>query len=247
MRWNRPAKEDPLVTARSIPRPGGAIAARALHFFWLADCSGSMSEDGKIQALNHAIREAIPHMRRVADDNPNARVLVRALCFSTGARWHVAQPTPVEAFEWADVQAEGFTDLGEALRMLAEVMRSLGTGERTYPPVLVLLSDGQPTDDFEGGLRELLATDLGEKAVRIAIAIGANADLERLQEFIGDRQRRPLQASNPETLVSYIKWASTAVVHSVSSPAGGPATLGRQAEGAVPIPKPPASTDELVW
>ena len=43
--------------------PGGALASRPLHFIWVADCSGSMSVDGKIQALNNAIREAIPHMQ----------------------------------------------------------------------------------------------------------------------------------------------------------------------------------------
>jgi hypothetical protein len=32
-------------------------------------------------------------MRQVADENPNAAVLVRALKFSSGAKWHVSQPT----------------------------------------------------------------------------------------------------------------------------------------------------------
>ena len=40
-------------------RPGGELAARPLHFIWIADCSGSMAVDGKIQSLNTAIREAI--------------------------------------------------------------------------------------------------------------------------------------------------------------------------------------------
>ena len=38
-------------------RPGGELATRPLHFIWIADCSGSMSVDGKIQALNTAIRD----------------------------------------------------------------------------------------------------------------------------------------------------------------------------------------------
>jgi hypothetical protein len=29
------------------------------------------------------------------EDNPNAQVLVRAVKFSNGAQWHIAQPTPV--------------------------------------------------------------------------------------------------------------------------------------------------------
>lgn len=68
-------------------RPGGELATRPLHFIWIADCSGSMAVDGKIQVLDTAIREALPHMRQVADENPNAEVLVRALKFSSGAQW----------------------------------------------------------------------------------------------------------------------------------------------------------------
>ena len=53
-----------------------------MHFIWITDCSGSMSQDGKIQTLNMAIREAIPHMRKAADDNPHANLLVRAVSFA---------------------------------------------------------------------------------------------------------------------------------------------------------------------
>jgi hypothetical protein len=51
-----------------------------------------MSVNGKIQVLNTAIREAIPLMQKEANENPNAQVLVRALKFSSGAQWHIAQP-----------------------------------------------------------------------------------------------------------------------------------------------------------
>lgn len=66
-------------------RPGGEPATRPLHFIWMADCSGSMDVDGKIQSLNAAIKEALPHMRAVAQENRNARVPVRAIRFSSGA------------------------------------------------------------------------------------------------------------------------------------------------------------------
>ena len=52
-------------------RFGGTLAARPLQFIWIADCSGSM-EGKKIESLNFGIREAIPAMRDVADENPNA-------------------------------------------------------------------------------------------------------------------------------------------------------------------------------
>jgi uncharacterized protein YegL len=233
---------------RSLKRPGGAIAARPLHFIWLADCSGSMSEDGKIQALNHAIREAIPHMRKVADENPNANVLVRALGFSTDAFWHVPKPVPVEQFIWTDLVAKGQTAMGKALEVIAEEMRHLTTAEKVLPPVLVLLSDGQPTDYFDDGLRQLMAQSLGRKAVRVAIAIGDNADLDCLRSFIGDPSRPPLQAHNPETLVRYIQWASTAVLGAASSPLSQNLQTMAQGTGGVPIPQPPPpATDGNVW
>jgi uncharacterized protein YegL len=190
-----------------------------LHFILIADCSGSMSQDGKIQALNNAVREALPHMVRVADDNPNAELLVRALRFSSGAFWHVAAPTPVGQFIWTDLRADGLTDLGKALKMVAEQLRMPPMTDRALPPVLVLVSDGQPTDDFDEGLTALMSEPWGTKAVRIAIAIGQDADLDVLQRFIGHGELHPLQANNPEALVNLIKWASTVVPQSVSSPA----------------------------
>lgn len=197
-----------------------------------------MAVDGKMQALNYAIRNAIPEMRRVADENPNAQVLVRAIKFSNGAQWHISNPTPVQDFNWVDLKAEGVTDLGKALGMVADQMKMPPMSERALPPVLVLVSDGQPTDDFSSGLKTLMDQPWGKKAVRIAIAIGSDADLEVLQRFIGHPELKPLQANNPEALVNYIKWASTAVVKSASAPASQAAGSAQQPIANVPIPQP---------
>ena len=220
-------------------RPGGELASRPLHFIWIADASGSMQQDGKIQALNNAIREAIPHMKKVADDNPNAQVLVRAVKFSDGAQWHISQPTPVADFAWNDLPAEGETDMGKALSLVAEQLKMPPMSERALPPVLVLISDGQPTDDFDKGLKDLLDEPWGKKAVRIAISIGQDADAEVLQKFIAHPEMKPLAANSPEALVKHIKWASTAVLKSASSPAAGadkPAGAGATPPPPVPIP-----------
>ncbi len=56
--------------------PGGAMATRPLHFIWIVDCSGSMAGE-KIQIVNNAIRETIPNMQEVANENVNAEVLVK--------------------------------------------------------------------------------------------------------------------------------------------------------------------------
>jgi uncharacterized protein YegL len=174
-------------------RPGGELATRPLHFIWICDCSGSMRVDGKIQALNFAIREAIPEMRRVANDNPYADVQVRAIRFSSGAQWHISQPTPVDSFTWTDLAADGVTDMGRAFTMVAEQLQMPPMAERALPPVLVLVSDGQPTDDWAGGLKALMEQPWGKKSVRISIAIGEDADDEVLQKFIGHAEMKPCE------------------------------------------------------
>jgi uncharacterized protein YegL len=224
-------------------RPGGELATRPLHFIWVADSSGSMATDGKIQALNTAIREAIPHMQKVADENPNAQVLVRAIQFASGAQWHISQPTPVDDFKWTDLSAQGETDMGKALSMVADQLKIPPMTDRALPPVLVLVSDGQPTDDFNKGLRDLMEQPWGKKAVRIAIAIGTDADHDVLQKFIGHSELKPLQANNPEALVKYIKWVSTAVLKSASAPASQTADADLPPEVNVPVPTPTADDE----
>lgn len=96
------------------------------------------------------------------------------------------------------MQTDGVTDLGRALTMLAEQLRIPPMTNRALPPVLVLISDGCPTDDFAKGLQTLMDEPWGKKAVRIAIAIGEDADTTVLQKFIGHPELHPLQANSPE-------------------------------------------------
>lgn len=218
-----------------MPLPGQGLSNRPLHFIWICDCSGSMSVNGKIQILNTAIRDAIPLMRKEANENPNAEVLVRALKFSSGAQWHIAQPTPVESFNWIDLSTEGVTDMGRALSMVADQLKIPPMTDRALPPVLVLISDGQPTDDFSSGLNKLMEQPWGKKAVRIAIAVGGDADHEVLQKFIGNPELLPLQADSPDALVRQIKWVSTVVLKAASSPSSQ-TNNSNLASGNVPIP-----------
>jgi uncharacterized protein YegL len=200
------------MTAVPARQLGGPMARRQLHYIWILDCSGSMNAAGKIQALNTALAEALPLLRDAAETNVTADVLVRVAVFSDAARWLVAEPTPVADFRMPPVTAGGLTDLGAALTLVAGGLESPPMPERALAPVLTLVSDGQPTDDFRAGLRALLASRWGGRSVRLAIAIGQDADREVLQEFIGhDTGLAPVQANSPEAVIDAIRWATTAV------------------------------------
>jgi uncharacterized protein YegL len=197
-----------------IARPGGELASRPLHFFWVVDCSGSMWGE-KIGVVNNAIQSVLPEMVDEASDNPNAELMIRTLKFSTGASWVTENPVKVEEYAWEDLEAAGVTDLGKAFELLTGQLSVEQMGERALPPVIVLLSDGQPTDDYKKSLDKFQKLPWAKKAVKIAISIGQDADDDVLLEFTGNREL-VLQANNAKMLAKMIKWASTAV-SSVSS------------------------------
>ena len=47
----------------ALQRPGGELATRPIHFFWVVDCSGSMYGE-KIGIVNNTIQECIPECAR---------------------------------------------------------------------------------------------------------------------------------------------------------------------------------------
>jgi uncharacterized protein YegL len=205
-------KRDLNMAELSMPElPGSPIKRRPLHSIGICDCSGSMAGD-KIGALNYAVQSAIPAMQTAADDHPNAKVLVRCVKFAHSAQWHIAQPTPIADFKWSDLTAQIGTDMGramgKALSMVADQLKTPPMTDCGLPPVLVLITDGTPTDDFNGGLKALLDQPWGRRAVRLAVAVGQDADHSVLQKFIGHPELKPLQANNAETFIRYMKWSS---------------------------------------
>ena len=222
--------------AEKKKRPGGELANRPLHFFWIVDCSGSMYGE-KIGTVNNAIQSVIPDMVDAANNNPNAQLMIRTLQFSTGASWVTANPVPVEDFAWDDLEAGGVTDMGAAFDLLSAQLTIPPMSDRALPPVLVLLSDGQPTDDYKKNLDKLLHMPWGKKAVRIAISIGQDADDSVLEEFTGNREL-VLKANNATMLTKMIKWASTA-----ASMVSAPASRVLEDKKATGIPLLPAGND----
>ncbi|MFN8098788.1 MAG: hypothetical protein U0Q21_10950 [Dermatophilaceae bacterium] len=230
------------MTEHSVPkRPGSALSRRPLHFIVLADCSGSMAADGKMIALNTAIRETLPHLSEVAAGNPHAQLLVRCIAFSSGARWHISQPREVDDVVWQDLECGGYTDLGAAIRLLGDALTVPPMEARAMPPAIILVSDGMPTDDFGSAITALEALPWGQRAVRVAVGIGRDADFDVLVRFMGDGPDAiPATASNPEQLVDAIRWAS---VH-----ASRAASQVTPHAVAAPLPPPPVThsvTDDL--
>jgi uncharacterized protein YegL len=197
--------------------PGGGIARRPLHCFILADCSGSMKGE-KMQALNFAMQDMLSHLAEWERDQLRAHVLIRVLGFATDCEWHVPDPVPVSELRWQPLQAvpHGWTNMGKAF---AEVARAVAPGQlepRALTPAILLVTDGRSTDrpeDLEAGLDALMSVPAGKAAVRLAIAIGRDADSEYLERFIADPRVPVLVAENTDEIADRLVAASIAVSH----------------------------------
>ena len=193
------------------------LARRQLQVVLMLDCSGSMRGD-RIASLSYALRTALPDLKEAAVDNPEVDVRVRVLAFGSAPHWLTTGAVPVDDLVWPDLHADGHTAMGAALKMVADTLAEDAAATRQLPPVLVLASDGYPTDDIIAGIRALMATPEGAAATRIAIAIGSDAGMAILNKFIANPALPPLRASNATELADYIRWATTAPVKLASSP-----------------------------
>ena len=230
--------------ASPIPVPEGTPVKRTLHFFWLTDYSGSMS-GAKIATLNQAIREALPELRQAVTAHPEVQILMRAIKFADSASWHVG-PTamPLEQFVWPELRTAGTTATVQAIRMLTAELTIENMPRRGYAPVCILVSDGyctDPPEEYDRAIADLLGLPWGQRAVRLAIAIGedkAGYDEAALLKFVSHQEIGVLKAHNPGELVHYIKWASIAA--SVGSSQGkSKANSGSQNDAFVVLSSPP--------
>jgi uncharacterized protein YegL len=76
-----------------------------------------------------------------------------------------------------------------------------------FAPVLFLLSDGMPSDSYQSALAAIQENKWFAVAIKAAIAIGDDANLQVLTEFTGNSEL-VLNAHTPETLKAMIRFVS---------------------------------------
>ncbi len=167
-----------------------SVPRRTMTLFFVIDTSGSM-EGNKIGAVNDAVVNVLPMLDEISQTNPDAEIKVAALEFSSGTKWLYNEPKLASEFVWQDVRAGGLTSLGAACAELSSKLSRSGymqAASGSFAPAIILLSDGGPTDDFQSGLAKLKANNWFKAAIKVAIAIGDDADKDVLKDFTGSSE-----------------------------------------------------------
>jgi uncharacterized protein YegL len=201
------------------------VPRKTMVLFFLIDTSGSMFGT-KMGSVNNAVEEIIPDLKSLSESNPDAVVKIAAMEFSNGCRWITEDgPIPAEQFKWNTLEATGVTDLGAAFNELrAKLSKNSFMQEATgsFAPVIFLMTDGEPTDEWEAPLGELKENNWFRHAIKIALAVGDDANEEVLKKFTDDPDA-VIKAANSEVLKRMIKFVSvrSSQVASRSTAVGG--------------------------
>lgn len=166
------------------------IPRKTMIMFFLVDTSGSMDGD-KIGSLNDGMREVLPDIQDISDSNADALIKIAVLDFASGTEWITPYPEEFQNFRWQDLDAGGCTDLGEAcIELNAKLNRNEFLKDKVgnFAPVIILMSDGSPTDDFQSGLAQLKQNRWFNASIKIAFSIGSDADTDVLAQFTGNSE-----------------------------------------------------------
>jgi uncharacterized protein YegL len=190
-----------------------AIPRKTMVLFFIVDTSGSMM-GSKIGEVNSAIEEVVPELRDLSESNADAQIKIAVLEFSSGSRWLTPNgPIEAENFVWNDMDAGGVTDLGDACLKLNEKLSAkafMQEATGSFAPAIFLLSDGGPTDDYKQGIETLKSNNWFKKSIKVAVAIGSDADKRVLEEFTGSREA-VLEVHSPAMLRKMIRFVSVRV------------------------------------
>lgn len=165
---------------------------KVMTIFYLIDSSESMTGE-RMGTINAAMEESIPFFREIEAANDDAEIRLAIMQFSSGCGWvtPLTGPVALDDLIWNDLKAEGITDFGAALLELdRKLSRSefLASQTGAYAPVIILISDGGPTDNWKKGLEQVKKNNWFKHAIKIAIDIQSGSDRDVLEAFTGNSE-----------------------------------------------------------
>ncbi len=199
-----------------------------------ADRSGSMTESGKIQALNLALRDFIISLKE--ESNERAEIHLSIFSFGGASVTCDLPLSPVTGLQGiTELPAVGATPMGDAFKQVKTLIEDINlVPHRAYRPMLVLISDGQPNDSWEEPLNALIRDGRSSKTFRFALAIGDDADKTMLGRFVSAPEYL-MSGGNARDIRKFFRWVSMSVT----------ARLKSQSPDMQQLPAPIPSDDTL--
>lgn len=205
---------------------------RRLPVYLLLDTSGSMSGE-PIEAVKNGVQMMIHSLRQ----NPQAieTAYVSIITFNSDAK-QIIPLTDLASFRMPDINASGLTAMGAAFGLLAdklqkEVVKTSQEQKGDWKPLIFILTDGAPTDDWQAGFSKL---KLVNKGLIVGCAAGSAADDTMLKQITDSVVR--LDNADAEGIARFFQW----VTASISTSSTKVEESGKEVVGLEQLPPPPS-------
>jgi len=211
---------------------------RRLPVYLLLDTSGSMSGE-PIEALKNGVQVMISSLRQ----NPQAieTAFISVITFDSLAQ-QIIPLTDLASFQMVDIKATGVTALGDALKLVSdkidnEVAKTTMEHKGDWKPLVFIMTDGIPTDDWQSGLNEFKKR---KTAFTVACAAGSGADTSILKQITENVVS--LDTADSASIGKFFQWVTASIGVSSSKVEDS----GKDVSGINELPPPPSELNIVV-
>jgi len=192
--------------------------SKLLVVIFVVDCSKTMSGD-RIGAVNAAMQELKYELTKIKNDN-SLDLRIAIMSFASSAKWEL-ELTPIEEVNLETIHIRpGLTEYGAAFHELNKVLRKESYMKHTgkiAPPAIMFLTDGEPEDDYQLDLDELLKnawfSNASRSAVLLGDAINNSSARDAVKQFVNDADSDIVAAEESTDIIRNLKLAT---MHSIA-------------------------------
>ena len=211
---------------------------RRLPVYLLLDTSGSMSGE-PIEAVKNGVQVMISSLRQ----NPQAieTAFISIITFGSTAD-QIIPLTDLASFQMVDLRASGTTSLGAALKLVSnkidtEVNKTTAEQKGDWKPLVFIMTDGLPTDDWQSGLSEFKRR---KTAFTVSCAAGNGADSKILKQITDNVVT--LDTADSQSISKFFAWVTASIVVSSTMVEDS----GKEVTGLNELPPPPSELNIVV-